>query len=1838
MIGYGDKMNKIKDKSFWLILIISIIGLVALIIGIIFLTRKGEKEFYSAGYIINSTASASSKLYFDDNTVYKENVFNEYVFTNKDGKEVSTSKDNFIHYLDNSLSFMKNGVILDLDNFNETLVPYYNITDKSIIKYNNGGYYVETADKNLIFGNFLGRITENKYIVVGKDIKIKLAGNNDLVSGNYFEILFVEDGIVKIENQEGSYQTISDGTTIYVGDNIKIDLGDKTVKYGDTTKLNLTEMTIDGNENIDITPTGKVKEEEKESGNDTNNPENNTGENPGDNGTTGEDGNNNGNGNDGNSNDNTPTSVIKKEVSVDLVNAKVEANNITANFQVIDTADFIKGNLVLNLKNVSTGETVYSKLLSTSSDIQTVNIGSLSPDCNYYMTITEENNVSSTQYFQKAFKTENLDLTLNLEMATTEALSYSLDFGTSSDIKSANIGLYDSDDKPVGEVYTIYNGGDNIVTFHELNKNTTYKVKVDSVVFKNTNYASIYTINSSDTTLKEKPVLGDISVDIDSDGQAFSLKMSKPTDEDKSITKYIYEIYDASKITEENINTIKPIYTFTSNELKTEVVSVGKIDALNGITDFRYKVVAEYYDNYKYGEIESGFSNYFKVVGKPVLEFSEEEISFNEIKGTVKIKDSGCTISLEGRECFNEDNNFIIRYYSGDTVTRKTIDNVIFTENNNTLEYELSLSTLTENTVYTFEVYANVDFHDGNGVHEGQYIGNFTVTTKGIDSLKVQDWKQNNYSYDTPISVSGELASTVADSESFNDLATITFNLYRGDVKNNAYTKPIGTFTVDGNIKDMYDGKPFTVTSNMFDIENLDDLREKSGGSLSRYYTIEITDAYDITKTNEFIILNNMYVFETPSILLLEDEVSAPEIVVDQITNIQAKSSDYAINYDSKLGDNIVVGYKVSAIFEKNKMENYFTGSNPVTKINFYAYDQNNMLVGKRIIDLTTEDNYTTYFYLGYGTEYSETDKDLRRGNRYSFAYDISIDTNNDGEDDTVFPSNRPTSEKYLSSKQDPSFALYIDNSDKNSITYKYKITDYDNALYYDEDNYYFYYKVNDSEEEYKSPIEKSDDYLNVKLPNLEKDSIYSLSYSRATTKVSDPSKVILGNYYFEGEILAKDYNLGYNLEYGNFDNRLKLILADSELLSRISAYLVTLDAGNDKYQTVISNLSTCEEDKCIIIDYADIAKLKGKNIKVSLVGFYDTGYIGFSQKSKLGSYFESMNLVDSSNSDKLGFVYQTTGLTEPGKYIYTTSSGAYVDSLTPKGILGFELFPSNTKGIPWKLTTNNIVDTKTNSFVPYGTIVKDKASVQPTLRGIYVTSDNSKYTLNPKVLDKVNIQTSNDDFKFTSITPKVSSTSTPFINGATVKVNLSIDEETLNSDFIKTNGKYKFYIDIYTKDEETGEFIPAKTVETDYDNISEVTFQGLNPATTYYYRISADMNKNGQKVKTELFDYNRSGYVVYQNTFATLNKEKVLNRVTYNYDSKIDGDIYSKRTLNFRTYLRTKENFDIKYQIFDINDELEYEYTVANANITEGNNIIATYNQDISGKDFVFGSDYHTLIVKAVTTDLGKELELFNEKLTADSMTKLFHELNNPTFSVTPEAIIEKDGTYSISSRIVVNDEDKVITDGKYYIELQEATSSEGYVNACISHEDDCRATVDIINDGTNITKKFTNLKPNTGYVIYVYADTYRNNVSLTEKDNLVYVRKTQYTKSDIGFSLGLVTPTAVSKSKLVITFTGSSNLTNSLKGIEYSINVQGGEKVTSGKIGKTSSGDTGEIMFTLSGEYPSIEITMPNNKYLGNNNYILITYYYEDTNGDLVALNIGGKTVNSYGVIYNG
>ena len=80
--------------------------------------------------------------------------------------------------------------------------------------------------------------------------------------------------------------------------------------------------------------------------------------------------------------------------------------------------------------------------------------------------------------------------------------------------------------------------------------------------------------------------------------------MEKPTDEDESISNYIYKIYDLDTITEENVDTLTPVYTFSTVNLKNEILKLGE-NNLASNKNYVYKVTVRYYDNYKENEIDS---------------------------------------------------------------------------------------------------------------------------------------------------------------------------------------------------------------------------------------------------------------------------------------------------------------------------------------------------------------------------------------------------------------------------------------------------------------------------------------------------------------------------------------------------------------------------------------------------------------------------------------------------------------------------------------------------------------------------------------------------------------------------------------------------------------------------------------------------------------------------------------------------------------------------------------------------------------------------------------------------------------------------------------------------------------------------------------------------------------------------------------------------------------------------------------------------------------------------------------------------------------------------------
>lgn len=1853
----------IKDKSFWLILSLSIITLIILTVGVIFLTRKSSKEFYSAGYIINSTATKSDKYYFNDNTVYKENVFNEYTFKDVDNKEVATSKENFIHYLDESLSFMKNGVILDLDNFNQKLVPYYNVTDKVILKYSNGGYIVETADKTLIFGNLLGRITDNKYIVIGNDIRIKLAGNEEPVKGKYFELLFVEDGIVKVENNEGSYQTTTEGTTIFAGDKIKIELGSKKVFYDEEEKLTLDEMTIDGNENINL-DTSKVKDNKDGNGsgdgtdsntpNDNNNPNNN---NPGNNTDNPSD--NTGNGTDGKDNN---TTEIRKEVSVDLVKALLDINSLNATIQVIDTANQIKGNLILTLYDVDNAETVYTKILLTSSDLQEVAVTSLSPNTNYYMSIKDSDNY---EYLSRNFRTDNLELSLKREMVTTSSVTYSVDFSSDENIKSAKVTLKDSENNIINN-HTFINGEDEEFTFSGLTKNTSYKVILDEVLFKNTNYSKVYTINTSVKTLKAKPSLGEVNVKANEESKTFELSMEKPTDEDESISNYIYKIYDLDTITEENVDTLTPVYTFSTVNLKNEILKLGE-NNLASNKNYVYKVTVRYYDNYKENEIDSVLSSPFIIAGLPSVTFEEKEVDFNSMHLLLTLKDEGCTIP--GRSCYQGDpsdkSDIYITYKGANDKESKYINNITFDPE--TLTYDLRVSGLTENKDYKFEVWGNYDLYNGKGLQVNKPLGSAIITTAGIENLTMSEWNLNNYSNELPISVNTKLTVTKPSSTIIDKLDSFKIKLYKGsEVKKENL---LGSRDVEGNtnIKSNYYNKSFNINSSQFGITDINNLREVSGGKLNRYYTIEVADAYDADKTNQFKIQDNIFIYEIPAILLLEDEVSSPEVIVEEITKKQAQSGEYGdfneLGINKNLSSNTVVGYKVTANFDKKKVESYFQGDNPIKELNFYA-NMDGKVIEKKTINFAEEENYTIYFFLKDGTDYNTVDTELRRGNNYTFSIDLSLDTNNDKEIDTNYPSKKPTSETITSIKEEPKIKMYIDSSTSNSITYKYIVVDYDNALVKEEDKYLIHYTVGeDSTEEYITEISNTASMETFTLSNLTNETIYNIYYNKALNKKEKPSAISF-KYYFDGYHNASKYGLSYILKYDEFDNELTLRLNNNDFLDRVSAYLVTLTSGSLKYEEVITTPLECgteeEPSKCIKIDYANIKDFKGKDITVKLEAFYDTGYVGFGSKSLLGDYFTSRGLIDDKNASNIGFILQEIGNTK-GKYYYIyKNSNNKVESIisdTPNGIFGITPTIYTESHKQSSLSTTNVVDIINKSFINYGEVSLN-SDIDVLTNGIKLKSHN--IFIAPKVLDKTEIQTTNNKFKFNSIIPKVDTKLTPLINGAIININLSIDTDTLETDYVKIDGKYMFYIDIYTKDEE-GELVFVKSVSTDYEHLTNISFAGLNPDSTYYYKISAYMN--GRDEKTPLFALGKNGYIQYLNTLKTLGKDDIFKNIEYSHKSTKGETVYSERTLNITTGLKSKENFNVRYELYDPEGNLEkWGGTVLNKDITNKNNAIFT--ADITGNDFVFGGDYHRLVITAVTTDdEPKELELYNDTLKA---TTLFGELKEPNIVLYQSTGIDKiSGNYDyyIDYNINIEDTDRVIKDGKFYAELKYSPQEKVCPN-----EEDCKLEIDLYNlkcnsNGANskiasctiienkvnntftLKVRYASLKPNTEYYISTSANIYRNNVSLDTKEEVVKFGAFQYTKSELGFSIGDPYLTAVGNN-LILKFKGATNnIKESIKGIKYNlyVNRQSEIKLDSNEKGLIPSMTSnlvkdainyGDIIYKVDKDnYPYIEIPIPDGVKIGTNNDLYVRYYYED-NGELLMLSINGTTTHRYQV----
>ena len=349
-------MGFLKNK-FMFIIFISLVTLVVLIVGAFSLYQDNSSVFSSNGYILETSTKAKQKYYFSANTKYKESVDDKISFSDTKSKKVSVDPASFVHFDNGNISFLQRGALVNLSDLTSPMVSYYNVNSDNIITYDNGKYIVTSNGKKVSIDSFVGRISDKKYIVAGKNLQIKVPSSADRISGDYFELYFIENGIVKIDNKDVSYQVTAEGSYLFVGDNIAIDLGSGKISVDNDTKMLLSQITINGNENIDLDVNKKDGNGADGTGGSGSGDGDSTDDGIDDDGTggsgdgdgTGENGNGLANGN------GSGTNNVTASPQIELIDVNVTSTSLDLSMQ-LNNASLARGNVVAYFTNVVTGQ------------------------------------------------------------------------------------------------------------------------------------------------------------------------------------------------------------------------------------------------------------------------------------------------------------------------------------------------------------------------------------------------------------------------------------------------------------------------------------------------------------------------------------------------------------------------------------------------------------------------------------------------------------------------------------------------------------------------------------------------------------------------------------------------------------------------------------------------------------------------------------------------------------------------------------------------------------------------------------------------------------------------------------------------------------------------------------------------------------------------------------------------------------------------------------------------------------------------------------------------------------------------------------------------------------------------------------------------------------------------------------------------------------------------------------------------------------------------------------------------------------------------------------------
>ena len=1764
-----------------------ILGIGILIIGIlVFNVYKVEEEvtkhFSESGYILQAQARDSTnqtveRYYFEENGKYKQKYNEKVIFEDTNGENITSNIDNYIHYSNGSISSFKNGVILNLADIEENPIYYYNFKAGNILKKQNNVYSITNLDKELKFENLIWKISGQKYIVLGSNIELTFDdGTNKQING-YLELEYSDNEIVKIYNQEITYKTISTQVLISFPDNIVLNVSKKTISKDNDTKMSLENMVIDSDENvtiIDLTEESKQnsendKNDEKE---DQESTENNQNINNGNiNNNTNDNTNNNTNNNiNNNTNNNTNTSIndqnnnmnsgeninnddtgntgtgntgtgnsdseitgdenedlenettdtdsepIKKEPKYKVEEFNVSPLGVNASIIIEDVDNLITENTTVKILKNKTGKTVYETEVENGDYNINIEVLTLDSDTEYTLIANSTYEIDGITYnkdfVSKIFRTSKLGITLKKEVFTDKSMEFAVNIEKNSGIKSLEIVLQDEngENKQIKSIENINEETKKIVEFENLESNTKYYVSIANVLYNSQIITNGFEIQDEHKTLKAKPILNGCEFEINKRDGKFILKIRNIQDTDKVIEKYQFRVYDVRTVgTDEegnsDFNNIEPVRTLDTQN--TEVSLNIDNESIFRNVGYIFKVVAIGNDNEKKCEYESEYSNVFKMDGEefPTVRFEETNITFERIQGKLIVEDEGETIHL------TDDTIFKVTY-------KDSTGNIKSFSSQGSYVIPVDVNNLRANETYQFAVYATVDLNDGNPPIDECFIGGVIVKTD-VPKNMVANFTNDNVDVKSAFKVRMQLENEHNNQGTLEaeTLTGIVFSIYSGQAVDGELpsSTPLRVIKmIDTNIepyeselKQNYYDNAVEITPEFFGAQNKD--------FKNKFYTITVTNAYDYTDyQNSLPILNNIYTIQTNGFM--------PDLPTDTENAVSVQTIRNSDKEDARsdLNGETVVGYEVKATYNNSDLY--------AKQVIYSVYDANTNQIIKTITKDVGSDGVipSAIFDVNDGTDSEIKDIDeVRRGNSYYFIYEIMLDLNGDGIAETVYPYDNEDvvlrSKEQTPMKQEPIFITYPVTSNENTIQFKYKCSDVDNAIVNSNNFQIKLDKIVISQQEIKK---NTDEYELLEINGLNKGDL-QVNILQKIQKSSSIQEKLLIEQEFEG--INKGYsNLTYQVELDANRVMVKLFDNDSGELSRVAAIKIKFSEV-DGTKVVEKDLQSIPDTNIIGINLNELGTLLNSETLVEVFVYYDTGVVGYE--------LESDQYV----------TYQAAGKSTQSfrRYYTINENGKFVETTTIRKNIYSSSRVDNEMAIKNLITDKNIklqLDYSESGFKYQGNVLLQKQ------------------------LDLQQIQNDgNNIIRFDLIIPGISVEEIQTeLTSATLKANLIVNPST---DIVDN----AIYMEIFETDENG---IKQKLIRTEKKDVSDfslkIQIDELEPKKYYFLKFRTKIkSSSGMTLDNELYDidYQVSGKQYYFSTLANVGIKNILAEyVPVSYNEKYISLTYNLEKIT--GYSR------IEYKL--------YHYNIS----TKQYELFKTLEPDVilqkdmekkieinPGSGFIFGDRYEIEIIPIAEYYSSEDGQIRTLELGKEKKEFIFEILKSPIIAIRGSRNIDN----SISYKITIYDESKVIKNDKYRIQI-----FDGKNNDITPQENQIEYDTNIKNN--NI--KLDNVEKSMNYTLIVSVDVDIDNSG--EKIQEQQKKYTVHAVNEYGISIGNVSTAknSLKSNKIDLVFNDSYKLTD-IETVKYSIyNTNGyAENIEENFIPtQYELQDTGEVYYT--------------------------------------------------------